>query len=326
MLTLGIETSCDDTCLSVINDKFEIVLEYKINQDSIHKIYGGVVPELASRSHLEYMQIILKDLENKINPQDIKCVASTTHPGLSGSLLIGYMTGYGIANACNATFIPINHLDGHIESVNIGRAYHVKYPMLILLISGGHCQFMLAKNIQEYEVIGKTLDDSVGEALDKIGKMLNLEYPGGPKIEAFARHGKTILPIGKPMYCDNANFSFSGFKTSALRYLDKNVEAKNEHLFISNICKSVEEIVSDNLSYKTNIAIMQTLAKLPELKNFVLCGGVSANILINSKIANTCQKYNLQMHSPNIKYATDNATMIAFAGLKRFQSIQENVK
>jgi len=317
-LILAIESSCDDSCISVIDDKFNIVFERNISQIDIHKIYGGVVPELASRCHVKYLQGILYELKMEVSIDDISAVGVTFSPGLIGGLLSGVMMAKGICHMYNKLLIGIHHLEGHLESVNIEKEKHVKYPNLTLLVSGGHCQFILAKSFGNYAILGKTIDDSVGEAFDKIGKMLGLEYPGGSKIEQKAKNGKNIMEIGKPMIDGDMNFSFSGFKTNVLRFLDNNKDKMQNVDFISDVCFTVQQRIADNLVLKTKNAIKYAKNINPEIQNFTLCGGVSANQKIIADIQNLCNESHLTLHFPKLKYATDNSTMIAFAALKRY--------
>ncbi|QED23437.1 tRNA (adenosine(37)-N6)-threonylcarbamoyltransferase complex transferase subunit TsaD [Candidatus Deianiraea vastatrix] len=317
-LILAIESSCDDSCISVVSSDFEIIYEKSISQIDVHKNYGGVVPELASRCHLEYLQMILQDLEKNIKISDINAVCATFAPGLIGGLLTGIMIAKGICHASGIKFIPIHHLEGHLESVNIGKTSHVKYPNLTLLVSGGHCQFVLSESFGKYRVLGKTIDDSVGEAFDKSAKMLGLSYPGGPIIEKLAQNGRNIAEIGKPMSDNSLNFSFSGFKTNVLNYIQKNPETLANSQHLSDVCFTVQDRICANLELKTQLAIDEVKKICPEIKDFTMCGGVSANRKIISKMQDLCSKNNLTLHFPSLKYATDNATMIAFAGVKRY--------
>lgn len=318
-LILAIESSCDDSCISIVDTDFNIIFEKKVDQSEFHKKYGGVVPELAARCHLEYIQMILNDLKELNLFSRLCCVCATKEPGLIGGLLVGVMTGKGISDGLNIPFFEINHLDGHIESVNIGIEKHIEYPFLTLLASGGHCQFILTREFCEKIIIGRTLDDSAGEAFDKIGKMLGIEYPAGKIIEqnALLCKNKEMLPIGSPMTENDINFSFSGFKTSVMRYIEKNKHLLNNE-FINQICFSVQEKISHNLAIKTESAIKFINKNYQNINNFVLCGGVSANKGIISKIQTICQKNQFNLHTPQLKYATDNATMIAFVGIKKY--------
>ncbi len=316
-LLLAIESSCDDSCISVVSRDFEIIFEKKISQIDLHKHFGGVVPELASRSHLEYLQIILSELRNFVDISRIEGVCSTFAPGLIGGLLTGVMISKGIAQMYGKKLISVHHLEGHLESVNIGKKEHVSYPNLTLLVSGGHCQFILAQGFGSYEILGKTLDDSVGEAFDKIGKMLGFDYPGGPEIERWAKNGANSMEIGKPMGGSDLNFSFSGFKTSVMKFLEKNTNFMQDSGFIADVCKNVQDVISENLAHKTALALKLLEKNGKRVENFVLCGGVAANKQIIAKIAEVCDKFGVILHYPDIKYATDNATMVAFAGVKR---------
>ena len=316
---LAIESSCDDSCICVMDLDYNIKYEKNISQIDLHNEYGGVVPELASRSHLQYLQVILKDLAKSIDINDIVAVSPTFAPGLIGGLLTAVGISKGICQMHGKKFIPIHHLQGHLESVNIGKKEHVAYPSLTLLVSGGHCQFIYAKAFGDYEIIGKTLDDSVGEAFDKSGKIIGLRYPAGPEIEKNAINGRLMDEIGKPMTDKTTNFSFSGFKTNVLNFVNKNRENLNDPIFFKNLCYTIQSRLAENLAYKTRLAIDFVTQKYGNFDNFILCGGVSANQTIIKNMQNICGDYNIKLHHPPLKYSMDNAAMIAAAGVKNFK-------
>ena len=321
-MLLAIESSCDDSCISIIDENYKIIFEKNKDQIDVHKKYGGVVPELASRYHLEYLQMILNEIKDTIDINKIECFAATCEPGMIGGLLVGTMMAKSLSRYYNKPYIGINHLEGHMESVNILREKHVEYPFVALLASGGHCQFMLAKSFGQYEILGKTLDDSIGEAFDKTAKMLNIEYPGGPKIEKFAQscNNYTHLKIGKPMKDNGLNFSFSGFKTSVNRFIQNNPDIIKNNF--NNVCFNIQKELMDNLVFKIKLVMTDIKKKIPEINNFIFCGGVAANKYIISNIDNLCKERNFNLHTPNIKYATDNSTMIAFSAMKHWKKIK----
>ncbi len=316
---LAIESSCDDSCVCVMDLDFNVIFEKSISQIDLHAKYGGVVPELASRSHMEYLQILIHEVSDVINIHDIAAICPTFAPGLIGGLLTATVLAKGICHRYQKKLLPIHHLQGHLESVNIDKKEHVKCPNLTLLISGGHCQFIYSKNFGGYEIIGKTIDDSVGEAFDKCGKVIGLKYPAGAEIEQLANFGKNIEEIGRPMSDKSANFSFSGFKTNVLNFVQKNQAKLKNEAFFHDICYTIQDRICENLGLKTQIAIEILLKKGYEFSDFTLCGGVSANQKIVSKMTELCRQYQLNLHFPKIKYATDNATMIAVAGVKNFK-------
>jgi N6-L-threonylcarbamoyladenine synthase len=315
---IGIETSCDDSCIAVISIDGKLIDEVRFSQVKIHNSYGGVVPEIASRSHLEYMQIISRQIieSNNIKESDIVCVGATVGPGLIGALMVGTMFGKGIARYLNVPFIGINHLEGHIMSPKC-EGINIDYPSLTLLISGGHCQLIIANDFGKYEIIGQTLDDSSGEAFDKIAKMLGLSYPGGPEIEKRAMLGnENRFKASSAMIDGSTNFSFSGFKTSTMKMIQdiNNVTEQD----ICDICAVVQKGITNALIAKSSVAIDKFKEIYPLAKSFVLCGGVSANKYIVSEFEKLCGYKDMILIKPSLKYATDNASMIAVATLERY--------
>lgn len=314
---LAIESSCDDSCVCVMDLDFNIIYEKSISQIDIHAKYGGVVPELASRSHMQYLQILMNDVANFVSIEDIVAICPTFAPGLIGGLLTAVVFAKGICHKYKKKLIPIHHLQGHLESVNINKTEHVSCPNLTLLISGGHCQFIYSKNFGDYEVIGKTIDDSVGEAFDKCGKMIGLEYPAGAMIEKLSKNGKNIKEIGRPMSDKSSNFSFSGFKTNVLNFVQK--KTINIDYSIEDLCFSIQDRICENLCQKTKFTIDFLKKTGQNFNDFIICGGVSANKVIITEIEKICYTNSIKIHYPSIKYATDNATMIAVAGVKNLK-------
>ena len=310
MIILGIETSCDETEVALCSN-FEILSSYTKTQ-SIHQQYGGVVPEIASREHEKYLPSITDKVLKEANKNfhDIDAIAVTNGPGLMGSLLSGISFAKGIAQALSIPIIPINHLEAHLNSVFIEHA-ELEAPFINLLVSGGHTQLWLVKNMFEYDLLGETLDDACGEAFDKGAKKMNLNYPGGPEIEKLAKNGdKNLINFPRPMINDNSfNFSFSGLKTALINCVDK-----NEYSF-EDIAASYQEAIVDTLINKFEKAMFQFSAK-----SGIICGGVAANKRLREKLDKLDQK----IIYPSMKYCTDNADMIAFLAEHKFKNNKVN--
>ena len=298
MIILGIETSCDETGVALCSD-FKILSSFTKTQ-SIHQQFGGVVPEIASREHEKYLPSITKKVLEDANKsfKDIDAIAVTNGPGLMGSLLSGISFAKGISQALNIPIIPINHLEAHLNSVFIEHA-ELEAPFINLLVSGGHTQLWLVKNMFEYELLGETLDDACGEAFDKGAKKMNLNYPGGPEIEKLAKNGDmNLINFPRPMINDNTfNFSFSGLKTALINCVNENKYSYED------IAASYQEAIVDTLISKFEKAMNQCSAN-----SGIICGGVAANKRLRDKLDKLDQK----IIYPSMKYCTDNADMIAF--------------
>jgi N6-L-threonylcarbamoyladenine synthase len=321
-LILGIETSCDETAASLITENehgMPLVLSNIIsNQVDVHKEFGGVVPELAARSHIEkidwIVQKAINDSGRKIN--EIDAVASTAGPGLIVCLSVGLSFGKAFASLLNKPFIAVNHLEGHALSPKLNSK--LNYPYLLLLISGGHSQFLNVQGLGKYKRLGTTIDDALGEAFDKTAKLLNIEFPGGPQIEILAEKGnpnKYDLP--KPIFNKGGcNLSFAGLKTAVLKITKKIKTEQEKFDLAASFQKTVEEI----LQKKTKIAFkeFETQNNLKE-KNFVVAGGVAANKKIRSMLIKLCKEENYQSIFPPIELCGDNAAMIAMVGLEKFK-------
>ena len=310
MIILGIETSCDETGVALCSN-FEILSSYTKTQ-SIHQQYGGVVPEIASREHEKYLPSITDKVLKEANKnfQDIDAIAVTNGPGLMGSLLSGISFAKGIAQALSIPIIPINHLEAHLNSVFIEHE-KLEAPFINLLVSGGHTQLWLVKNMFEYDLLGETLDDACGEAFDKGAKKMNLNYPGGPEIEKLAKNGdRNLINFPRPMINDNSfNFSFSGLKTALINCVDK------DKYSFEDIAASYQEAIVDTLINKFEKAMIQFSAK-----SGIICGGVAANKRLREKLDKLDQK----IIYPSMKYCTDNADMIAFLGEHKFKNNKVN--
>ena len=321
-LILGIETSCDETAASIIteNDKgIPTVLSNIVSsQVDVHKEFGGVVPELAARSHIEKIDWIVEkaiaDSGKKI--EEIDAVASTAGPGLIVCLSVGLSFGKAFASAINKPFIAVNHLEGHALSPKLNS--HLNYPYLLLLISGGHSQYLSVQGLGKYKRLGTTIDDALGEAFDKTAKLLGIEFPGGPQIEVLAKKGdpeKYNLP--KPIFNKGGcNLSFAGLKTAILK-IAKSIKTEQEKF---DLAASFQKTVEEILNKKTRIAF-EEFEKENELKEkvFVVAGGVAANKKIRSMLINLCEANNYKSIFPPIEFCGDNAAMIAIVGLEKYK-------
>jgi N6-L-threonylcarbamoyladenine synthase len=321
-IILGIESSCDETAVSIITENKQgnpIILSNIISsQVEIHKEFGGVVPELAARSHIEKIDLIAKKAikESGINLNDVDAVAATAGPGLIVCLSVGLSFGKAIASSLNKPFIAINHLEGHALSPKLNS--ELNYPYLLLLISGGHTQFLSVQSLGNYKRLGTTIDDAVGEAFDKTAKLLGIEFPGGPQIENYAKKGnpnKYDLP--KPIfYKGGCNLSFAGLKTAVLK-ISKKIKTKQEKYDLAaSFQKTVEEIL-----YKKSKIAFEEFKKINNTnKNtFVVAGGVAANKKIRKVLENLSKEENFDAIFPPINLCGDNAAMIAMVGLEKFK-------
>ena len=321
-LILGIESSCDETAASLITENEQgnpVVLSNIISsQVDVHKKFGGVVPELAARSHMEKIDWIVQkaidDSGRKI--EEIDAVASTAGPGLIVCLSVGLSFGKAFASALEKPFIAVNHLEGHALSPKLNSS--LNYPYLLLLISGGHSQFLNVQGLGNYKRLGTTIDDALGEAFDKTAKLLGIEFPGGPQIEVLAKKGdpnKYDLP--KPIFNKGGcNLSFAGLKTAILR-ISKNIKTEQERF---DLAASFQKTVEEILYKKTKIAFAD-FEKQNKVKKkvFVVAGGVAANQNIRSMLTNLCIEENYQSIFPPIELCGDNAAMIAMVGLEKFK-------
>ena len=321
-LILGIETSCDETAASIISENDQgnpIVLSNIVSsQVDIHKEFGGVVPELAARSHIEKIDRIVQKaiLDSGININELDAVASTAGPGLIVCLSVGLSFGKAFAASLNKPFIAVNHLEGHALSPKLNS--ELDYPYLLLLISGGHSQYLNVKNLSDYRRLGTTIDDAIGEAFDKTAKLLNIEFPGGPQIEILAKKGdpnKYDLP--KPIFNKGGcNLSFAGLKTAILK-ISKKIKTDQEKF---DLAASFQKTVVEILEKKTRVAFAefekQTQTKE---KKFVVAGGVAANKEIRNMLVSICKDENYEPIFPPIELCGDNAAMIAMVGLEKFK-------
>ena len=321
-LILGIESSCDETAASLITENEEglpIVLSNIISsQVEVHKEFGGVVPELAARSHIEKIDWIVKKAINESGRkiEEIDAVASTAGPGLIVCLSVGLSFGKAFALAINKPFIAVNHLEGHALSPKLNT--DLNYPYLLLLISGGHSQYLSVKNLGTYKRLGTTIDDALGEAFDKTAKLLGIEFPGGPQVEVLAEKGdpkKYNLP--KPIFNKGGcNLSFAGLKTAVLK-ISKTIKSEQDKY---DLAASFQKTIENILYKKTKIAFTE-FEKANELseKKFVVAGGVAANKKIRSMLIKLCEESDYKSIFPPLEFCGDNAAMIALVGLEKFK-------
>ena len=326
MIILGIESSCDETAAALVNEKREILGQAVLTQ-SEHHAFGGVVPEVAARAHLDLIDDIISEAIQKagISFSRIDAIAAAAGPGLIGGVVVGVMTAKALAFALNKPFIAINHLEGHALCARLTE--DVAYPYLLLLVSGGHCQILIVKGVGDFKRLGTTIDDAAGEAFDKTAKMLGLGYPGGPELEKRAMLGnKDRFHLPRPLlHSGDCNLSFSGLKTAVRKIietytLDGDISHANiPDRDISDICASFQEAATDCLVQKLKMAIDIFKKECPTGKHLVVSGGVAANMYLRSHLKELADKNGLIFAAPPIKYCTDNGVMIAYAGLERFQ-------
>ncbi len=312
MIILAVETSCDETSVAILKDGKEVLSNVVLSQIDIHKVFGGVVPEIASRNHIKYLTTVFDEaLEKaKVTPNEIDLVAVTEGPGLIGALLIGINAASAFAYANSIPLIGINHLHGHIYAAAIDN--EIKFPAIILLVSGGHTELIYAKDHFDFEIIGQTYDDAVGEAYDKVARVLGLSYPGGPIIDKLAQEGKAIYNFPRPvMDSGDLNFSFSGLKSSVINFVHNNRQ-KNIELDVKDVSASFQEAVIDVLINKTKAAI----EKHP-VKQLIIGGGVAANKGLRRRVFEEIP--NVEIIIPKMQYCTDNAAMIAAAAYYKYK-------
>lgn len=307
VITLGIESSCDETSVAVVKNGREILSNVINSQIKIHEKFGGVVPEIASRNHVEAISDVTKQAlqEANIELQDIDHIACTYGPGLVGALLVGVSYAKGLSYALNKPLTPTNHIEGHIAA-NYLTYKELEPPFLCLIISGGHTHLVYIKDYHDFTILGKTRDDAVGEAFDKVARVIGLGYPGGPKVDKLAKEGQAIIELPKT-HIEGLDFSFSGIKTAII-----NLHHKNPDINKADLCASFEKYVTDILLENSLKA-----AKKLGTKKIALAGGVSANSYIRQSFVDL-EKQGYQIYYPEPILCTDNAAMIASAGYYRF--------
>ena len=305
---LGLESSCDETSCSIVkNGRIDIGTSIS-TQISIHKNYGGVVPEIASREHVKNITFVIEECLEKaqMKIEDIDAIAITYGPGLIGSLLIGLEAAKTLSFIYNKPLIPVHHIAGHIYANSLEK--EMKFPLLALVVSGGHTELVLMKDHYKFEKLGGTLDDAIGECYDKVARVLGLEYPGGPKVDKLAHMGKPTYKLPIPMNDDSYNFSFSGLKSAVIN-LNHNLEQRNEQLNKEDLATSFQNVAITEIINKTRKAI-----KEENIKTLIVAGGVAANQGLREEVTKLGKELGVDVTIPSMKYCTDNATMIAAAG------------
>ena len=327
MLVLGIETSCDETAAAIVNERGDILSNVVLSQLKTHRVYGGVVPEIAAREHLEHIdKIIAAALEDAgISFKDLSAVAATCGPGLIGGVMIRMMSAKAIAAVHKIPFFGINHLEGHILTARL--TDHIKFPYLVLLVSGGHTQLLIAEELGRYRRIGTTLDDAAGECFDKSAKLMGLPYPGGPSIEKIAKEcadsqaAVTRFPLPFPMKDKkNCDFSFSGLKTALRLHVDNLPEGDLERSDIAALSCALQIKIAEILANKSARAITRFKEECGPFNSppaLVVCGGVSANQEIRRQMEALAAQQNMTFHAPPLPLSGDNGAMIAWAGMER---------
>ena len=320
---LGIETSCDETAASIVQENGDgtakVLSNIVSSQIKEHKKFGGVVPEIAARTHVENIDFIIQEALDKSRKKikDLDGIAATTGPGLVVCLHIGYNVGKSIATFGKKSFLPINHLEGHALSPSIENK--ISFPYLLLLVSGGHSQYLIVKGLNNYKQIGTTIDDAVGEAFDKIAKILDLGYPGGPSVEKFSKLGnKNSYILPQPIINRaGCNLSLAGLKTDVLRK-SKNLKSDQDKY---NLAASFQETINKILRKKTQVAMNEFREEVSDnsTKSFVVAGGVAANETIRKNLKEISEKMNFKPIFPSKEFCGDNAAMIAWAGIQRYK-------
>ena len=307
--TLGIESSCDETSVSVVKNGREVLSNVIHSQIDIHKQFGGVVPEIASRNHVEAISTVTKEaLEIAgITFSELDAICPTYGPGLVGALLVGVAYAKALAYALDKPLIGVNHIEGHIAA-NYITYPELQPPFLCLVVSGGHTHLVHIKDYTQFEILARTRDDAIGEAFDKVARVIGLEYPGGPKIDKLAKEGEANIDLPHTYFEDSLDFSFSGIKTAVLNLYHKNPEVNKKDL-----CASFEKTVIDMLLTNTKKALKQL-----NVKKIALAGGVSANCHIRENFLKMGQEEGIEIFYPDLKLCTDNAAMIASAGYYNF--------
>lgn len=312
---LAIETSCDETSMAIIKNGKDVVSLTILSQIDTHTNYGGVVPEIASRMHTENITMVLEETLKKspISMEDISAIAVTYAPGLLGSLLVGVECAKTLAYVYNKPLIAVNHTLGHIYANNI--EHNIVFPTLALIVSGGHTNLMILHSENKMEVLGSTIDDSIGEVFDKVARVLKMPYPGGPNIEKCALSGQNTYKLPTSMVDDTYNFSYSGLKSHIIN-LVHNEKQKNHSINTADLACSFQTTAVEQLSRKVKMA----LKNHPTIKNMILAGGVSANKYLRQEIKKVCDEQNVAFQVPNILYCTDNAAMIGCAAYPLYKA------
>lgn len=312
IIILGIESSCDETSIAIVKNGNEEIATTVLTQMGTHTLYGGVVPEIASRMHTENITMVLEDVLKKADMQveDVDAIAVTYAPGLLGSLLVGVEFAKTLSLVYNKPLIATHHIAGHIYANNLVKK--IEYPLLALVVSGGHTELVLMEEEYKFKVLGTTLDDAVGECFDKVARVLDLPYPGGPNVEKYAKEGNHTYDLPIPMNNSELNFSFSGLKSAVIN-LCHNEKQRGNEIRKPDLARSFQDVAVEQLTRKTKQALEQY-----KLKRLIVAGGVSANSYLRDELTHMCEEIGVDISIPPMKYCTDNATMIACAAYYQF--------
>lgn len=310
---LAIETSCDETAASVIQNGNTVLSNIVVSQIESHKRFGGVVPEVASRHHVESITRVIEEAlhEANVTPKELDAVAVTYGPGLIGALLVGVNAAKAFAFAHDLSLIPVHHIAGHIYANQL--EHDVKFPLIALIVSGGHTELVKMEDHLQFEVIGETLDDAVGEAYDKVARVIGLPYPGGPEIDKLSKEGIDTYNFPRALQDEGYNFSFSGLKSNVINTLH-NERQKNIEIIPANVAKSFQESIVDVLTTKTMRALNEE-----NIKTLIVAGGVAANSGLRERFETLTKENGVELYIPSLKYCTDNAAMIGAVAYEQYK-------
>ena len=305
---LGIESSCDETSMAIVKNGREVVSLSITTQMDTHAKFGGVVPEIASRMHTEALTFVLEDCLEKANMkiEDMDAIAVTYAPGLTGSLMVGVEAAKILSYMYQKPLIAVNHLIGHIYANNLESK--MEFPLLALVVSGGHTELLVMEDDYKFKRLGETMDDAIGEAFDKVARVMGLPYPGGPKLDKLSKEGKPTYKLPIPLNDDSYNFSFSGLKSAVIN-LNHNEEQKGKEINKADLAASFQKVAVTSIVSKTKKAL-----KDYNINNLIVAGGVAANSILRDALTDMCNENNIHLSIPPLKYCTDNAAMIASAG------------
>lgn len=305
---LGIESSCDETSCSIVKNGTDELATSTSTQIDIHENFGGVVPEIASREHVKNITLVIEDCLRKANMkiEDVTAIAITYGPGLIGSLLVGLQTAKTLSYIYNKPLVPVHHIAGHIYANSL--VEELKFPLIALVVSGGHTELIKMTDHFKFEKLGGTLDDAIGECYDKVARVMGLPYPGGPKLDKLSKEGKPTYKLPIPLNDDSYNFSFSGLKSAVIN-LNHNEEQKGKEINKADLAASFQNVAVTSIVSKTKKAL-----KDYNINNLIVAGGVAANSILREALSDMCKENNINLSIPPLKYCTDNAAMIASAG------------
>ncbi len=310
---LGIESSCDETSCSIVKNGIEELATSTSSQIDIHENFGGVVPEIASREHVKNITIVIEDCLKKANMklEDVSAIAVTYGPGLIGSLLVGLQAAKTLSYIYNKPLVPVHHIAGHIYANSL--VEELKFPLIALVVSGGHTELIKMTDHFKFEKLGGTLDDAIGECYDKVARVMGLPYPGGPKLDKLSKEGKPTYKLPIPLNDDSYNFSFSGLKSAVIN-LNHNEEQKGNEINKADLAASFQKVAVTSIVSKTKKAL-----KNYNINNLIVAGGVAANSILREALSDMCNENDFNLSIPPLKYCTDNAAMIAAAGFYAYK-------